>query len=62
MSLGYKAHSMWDSNHKQNGKTQKIKEKKNKIGQKDILNFKQKTMSVCLSKFIYVSMYVFVFG
>ena len=34
--------------------------KKKKKWEKDILDFKQKTQ--CLSKFIYVSMYVFVFG
>ena len=56
MSLGYTAHSVWESSHKQIGGTQK---KKN---QKDILSFKWKMMSVCLSKIIYVSMYVFVFG
>ena len=39
--------------NKQIGGTQK---------KKDILNFKWKTMSVCLSKIIYASMYVFVFG
>ena len=74
MFLGYTAHSIWDSSHKQIGGAQE-KEKKNiyiyththtyihiYIYQKDILNFKQKTMSVCLSKIIYVSMYVFVFG
>ena len=57
MSLGYTAHSIWDSSHKQIGENQKKKK-----GQKDILNFKRKTMSVCLSKIIYVSIYVFVFG
>ena len=49
MSLGYTAHSIWDSSHKQIGGTQKRKEKKNiYVYQKDILNFKEKTVSVCV--------------
>ena len=50
MFLGYTAHSIWDSSHKQMGGTQ---EKKNiyiyiyiDIYQKDILNVKWKTISV----------------
>ena len=50
MSLGYTAHSIWDSSHKQIGGTQE-KEKRNiyiYIYQKDILNVKLKTISVYL--------------
>ena len=47
MSLGYTAHSICDSSHKQMGGTQK-KKKYIYIYQKDILNFKWKTMSVYL--------------
>ena len=46
MSLGYTAHSNWNSSHKQIDRTQ---EKKSiYVYQKDILNFKQKTISVYL--------------
>ena len=41
MSLGYIAHSIWDSSHEQIGR---IQTKKRKKGQRDILNFKWKTM------------------
>ena len=43
MCLGYTAHSIWDSSHTEIGGTQK-----KKIWVKDILNFKQKPVSVCL--------------
>ena len=55
MSLGYTAHSIQDSNHKQIGGTQKKKKIYIYIciyiyiSQKDILNFKQKTMSIYLN-------------
>ena len=49
MSLGYTAHSIQDSNHKQIGGTQKKKKIYIYIYQKDILNFKQKTMSIYLN-------------
>ena len=50
MSLGYTAHSIWDSSPEQIGRTQTKKKKKK--GQRDILNFKRKTMRslfVCLN-------------
>ena len=49
MSSGYTAHSIWDSSHEQIGG---LKPRIKKKGQRDILNFKWKTMrslSVCLS-------------
>ena len=58
MSLGYTAHSIWDSSHKQIGGTQKKKRKKNMYIKK-YFKFKGEN---CLCKIIYVSMYVFVLG
>ena len=60
MFLGYTAHSIWDSSHKQIGRTQ-TKEKKKKKGQKRYLKFQVENyeISVCLSKFICVSVCVF---
>ena len=50
MSLGYTAHSIQDSSHKQIGLTQKKKKYIYiYISQKDILNFKQKTVSIYLN-------------
>ena len=53
MSLGYTTHSIWDSNHKQIGGTQKKKKRYFKF---------QAENYVWISKIIYVSMYVSVFG
>ena len=48
MSLGYTAHSIWDSSRKQIGGTQKKKKKAKRY-------FKFQTENdACLSKFIYV--------
>ena len=56
MSLGYTAHSIWESSHKQIGGTQKKKNLSKRYFKFEAEN------DVCLSKIIYVSMYVFVFG
>ena len=64
MSLGYTAHSIWDSSHKQIGGTQE-KEKRNIYIYISERYFKcQVENYICLSKITYVSnvsMYVFVF-
>jgi len=53
MSLGYTAYSIWDSSPEQIGRTQaKAGKKRGGAEQRDILNFKWKTMgslSVCLN-------------
>ena len=61
MFLGYAAHSIWDFSHEQIGG---LKPRIKKKGQRDILNFKwriMRSLSVCLSKCICVSVCVFVF-
>ena len=65
MSLGYTAHSIYDSSHKRIGETQKNKNKNKKIinKKKTKRDFKfQAENYTYLPKLIYVSIYVFVFG
>ena len=59
MFLGYTAHSIWDSSHKQIGRIQTKKKKKE--GAKKHFKFQAENyeISVCLSGFMYVSVCVF---